>query len=1182
MPKNKKDRRNTKTALKPLSKKHKAIEGKLGGGLKTKLDTRLQSLDKPTTKQVESLLHFDRQSQGKTTEAQRLSVRAALSGYVARGGDIQAANRLKTAIATMTPAQLAKPQFTNLLQALQGDADLPLAELSKGLLDPTSPTSRSDFEQLKLLLTSLPADISKANTIELVDGNVTIGRDATGQLEIKNHGLLFATVTIPPSNKGLDKQAIDDLKNEFRTLAKESYSTQGLALDFMQFFRETNEKQRLAGAKELTMAEAFQQFTPDGSAASDKYKRGDCMCHAQKLKAIIENKKNPTNNQNLKVHVIGMNNQSLTKMADPAGSKEKVDITGVDQVTEGVTHTDLMVPYTDDKGNRKVLLLAPGAGSGDNYIREFDLDADGGILIGNRNDISPSGDQAFAMVRRVGSGPDPGMDADAVQKAQFQFRHNLQLLNSQPGLKEADKALMGIDLVGGTIYLNGNASKEYLKTQYKGTDLHILPAGKDPANLGSLSFNFKDAIAHPDDPVTIQVWNAANSTYESKQVTKLKSLTLFLRVMQQQFKQPNEWFDNAMALMTNHEKYTADILLPNLKLAAEMQALGKAAVKAVPYPNSPQAAYEKLMSEAGAAVRQADKATAKARYTEAIVLSDVVAADAVLEQLKALKPTALVKAQKIRRLAQQAINDGDSVKASNLLQGLTRTGLREIGMPIMVASPATLRALADFPTAGNEKMIKLILELDRRGRDSTNSLSPEVAGLIANVAKQSPQLAKRLARLAIDELNGQEKAGITDFMAKRAQYDSFMADLKSPLDASKLPTAATLGFDPKFHVPLAPAKYQEARTLALRLQAEGTLGKLSFDDASNTIHMGYTYQTFVDICGGLDPAYRADNTTSASTDGFNLKNLILGAITVTEPKDKKGLQLEKQFGNPAIHTERQQERFEAVRAMYDQYNDFDFAAYDRTYSPTVQTTLANDLQGKLAADQMTELLNQYDGFTISDDHGNAEMKQVLLDNLDHLAAQNVKVIGIEHLKDAEFSDMLREYYAQPDGTPMSEDLRAALRNFGKGFDGTALYGSGNTPPFFTRIVAKAKQLGIQIVPLDTENMNAPEDKVHSYEVRHGAMNMVGEKLLRAKLATLNPGEKYVLLAGAAHNNTHPGLTRGMPGFAQTLGIPAVQVIVDKDRADQPIPTGVGKVQVHLELDLEDKKARRPVTADAPQ
>jgi hypothetical protein len=251
--------------------------------------------------------------------------------------------------------------------------------------------------------------------------------------------------------------------------------------------------------------------------------------------------------------------------------------------------------------------------------------------------------------------------------------------------------------------------------------------------------------------------------------------------------------------------------------------------------------------------------------------------------------------------------------------------------------------------------------------------------------------------------------------------------------------------------------------------------------------------------------------------------------------------------------------------------------------PIIQKTLADNLRGKSAAAQMTELLNQYDGFTIGEHHDKAETKQVLLDNLEDLSRQGVKLLGIEHIRNGDFSKLLKEYYNQPPGTPMPKDLAVMLTALDKGITSSAtLYGQGIKPKFFTQIVEKARQLGIQIVPLDTDNNGTPTDAVHRPEIRVAAMNMVGEKLLHDQ-RQLNPGAKYVLLVDGAHNNTHAGLTRGMPGLAQALGIPAVRVIIDKDdRNGNPISTGVGQVQLHLELDLEDPKKRRPATAAAPK
>ena len=463
---------------------------------------------------------------------------------------------------------------------------------------------------------------------------------------------------------------------------------------------------------------------------------------------------------------------------------------------------------------------------------------------------------------------------------------------------------------------------------------------------------------------------------------------------------------------------------------------------------------------------------------------------------------------------------------------------------------------------------------------SKGPLSSEVTGLVANVAKHSPKLANRLHELALREIIGDAKPGITQFMATRAQSDQFMADHTSPLVLGRLPTAASLGLVPKFHIKLTNDQYKQVKELALRLQGDGVLSKLRFDNATKTVHMGYTYQTLSDICGGLNGDYRADGKTIPLMDGRALKGLLAKDDGKGMPR---GLQLDRQFGNPSYQAERQKTRFQAVYDMYDKYNDFDFPAYDIVYSDKIHNNLANTLQGKTETNQITDLLSLYDGFTISDEHGNAEMKQVLYDNLAHLAVQNVKVIGIEHLKEAEFGDLLREYYAQPSGTPMSKDLEAALNTLDIGYTGSGdvLYGKGKTPKSFRQIVEKAKQLNMQLVPLDTENNNPSADKIYGYEVRAGAMNMFGERQLRDALNKQPPGSKYVLLAGAAHNNTHVGLTQGMPGFAQMLEIPAVTVIIDKDADGKPILNSQGQEQLHLELDLEDKAKRRPATGDSP-
>jgi hypothetical protein len=1170
-----------------VTDKQPAIAEKLKPEVQAKLDQRLRSADKATADQIKDLLHFSRRSHGATTPAIRLSIRVALSAYLAHGGDIRAAEGLKAALQNKSDAEItamlnggdseskkhlketlpgrSDAEIAAMLNGLNQDKRLPLGMLSQGLLNQRSPTARRDFSQLRQVLTTFPPDPGRANSIELIDNNVTIGRDATGHLVIKNHALAFAQIGIPPSNRGLTRADVEALKQDFRTLANQKYSTQGVALDFMEFFRTENARRAAQGRPALTMAQAFAQFNPNGATASNKYSHGDCMCHAEKLKATIEGK-------GYQVQVIGMYNTTLTTMTDPSGGKEKVQIAGADQVTEGITHTDLMIPFTDDRGNRKVLILAPGAGPGDNYIREFALDASGGLVI-------PDDDHKFAQLRRVAAGPAIGMDATQLQRAQFKFRHNLQMKNSEPGLpKDADN-LVGIDMLAGTIYLNGRASKQFVAQHGS------LPGGVDPANVGSISFDFKDAFAHPFDRVTIQVWNNDANSYVPRQIMKIQSLHVFLRLVQRQFGQPDAWLQNTISLLAHRDEYNTEILLPSLNTGAQTHALAKSAFQARPHPNAPERAeYNRLLVQAGDAVQDADTATASACYAEAAVLADRVAADAIVRRLPP-GSAAQASAQASRQQAAQAIAAGDPATATRHLQTLTRDALVALGVgQAALLSASTVRALADFPIAENAATVNKIVAIDGFGRDPANSISNEVAGLVANIAKQSPNLADRLHALAVREQAGLERRGITEYMATRARFDQFMSDHTSPMASRPLPTAAALGFAPKYHITLPEGEYRAFADLARRLKDVGLLRLLSIDDAARTVHVGYTYQTLMDILLGATKRPQPPRAPDMNVvmDANNLRRLLANMDKLNNDP-QEGLFFEEQFGNPAHQAARQMTRFEAMYNMYVRYNDFDFAAYDLAYSDIVRAQLAQSLQGKMPDQQMTELLNRYRGFVIGDQHPEAEMKQALYDSLPHLAAQGVRVIGIEHLREAGLGDMLREYFAQPPGSPMRWELETALAAYDSGYDGAAiaLYGNNNTPRFFQQMIQRAKQLNIQVVPLDTDSNRASKDAVYDGETRFSAMNTVAENQLRAALATQPPDAKYVLLAGKRHNNTHPGLTRGAPGLAQVLGIPAVEVELDMDASNTAILLAPDKAKLHLVLDRENKANRRPATEEAP-
>jgi RTX toxin RtxA len=439
---------------------------------------------------------------------------------------------------------------------------------------------------------------------------------------------------------------------------------------------------------------------------------------------------------------------------------------------------------------------------------------------------------------------------------------------------------------------------------------------------------------------------------------------------------------------------------------------------------------------------------------------------------------------------------------------------------------------------------------------------------IAELAQHSPNLATKLGTLAHNEITTGAHPGLTNYMTERAIEDPFMHDHASHLDPATLPTTATLGFEPKFHVKLDAATFASVSSALGRLQADGVFTDMNLDAATNTIHCGYSYQALSDIGAGLDGNLRADGTTIPQADANTVKSAFRSAAyaklgPTADNALSLGLILEKSFGNPGKIAERQQTRYDAVLEMFTNYESFDYTAFDAGFTPGTMDRLDHAFTGQNDQQRITQLLTTegLDGFAIGEDHSDTSSKRFIFDNLANLYNSGVRVLAIEHLKDAEFQSLIDDYMATPSGTAMNADLVAALKTIDRGHAGSES---------LTGIVQKIHDdplcRGIRLIGADTENNNPSKDAVHKYEVRMGAMNTVAEKLLRAEL---QPGEKFVILAGAAHNNTHVGLTHGMPGFSQALGIAAIKVTAN----------GPG---FNMAIDREDLTKRTAATLARPQ
>ncbi len=461
-----------------------------------------------------------------------------------------------------------------------------------------------------------------------------------------------------------------------------------------------------------------------------------------------------------------------------------------------------------------------------------------------------------------------------------------------------------------------------------------------------------------------------------------------------------------------------------------------------------------------------------------------------------------------------------------------------------INDPAHLHFLS-MKTLANPAWAKEIAGLTRSG------INPIVVERIATLAETSPRLAVKLTELATQEKAGNVPPGASDYMTKVAINDPYMADLASGRDPARFPNREQLGFEPKFHFQLDSKTYNEVKEHLQYLQSKSIFQRMKMDDEAETIHSGYTYQAFEQILRGLP----RDQGEKAA----HIRTAFHKAAGISVFSKDKGLILEKAFGDPRWSAHRQDTRFQTVSGMYTDHAWHDYVPFDRCFfnaqPKAFQASLdkAPDTQTRIA-----RLLENVRGFAISENHSEIDAKQFLATQLDTLKNQGVRVIAIEHFKHSVFSDLLDGYFSSGGEDDMSAELQAALRGADR---------NPKAQAYFMEIVKKAKESGLRIVCADTENLRSSRDEVHGSELRVASMNHFAESAIRN---SLRPGEKFVILAGSAHNNTHRGLVDGVPGFSQLFMIPAVKIESQGDGGFKMKP------------DLEDRHKRSPATPEHPR
>lgn len=514
---------------KKLGGKSKKIRERLTDTLNARLTGRLSGMTREEQKAVKALLHFSKSQGSGLPRNVRMDIRTILAGFLAHGMGLGEAGELREILVRLPATRLAR-----IARNLVENEVSPVEVLSNCLLN-QSKVGPAQFQQYRRLIQSFPPDPTRAGMTEYVDGDVTLVRDNEGRIDVGFASAAF--VRIGPDNPypRLSEHQRDQIREAFDIFCSPRYSRMGLALDIMGAFQAENDRRRNAQPPEdpIPLREFVRNWVVDGQRMIERYGKSNCMAAGQAMLEYL-------NGIGIRAYPGGVYNASLVQQrhADNHSPSDAI------MKTMGITHIDVLIPYTTDSNEERVIVVIPGMGNHDleRYLRDL-----------------PIGDPGVGKRRVSVTIP---LNLSEIQKNQLGHLTNL-IANDRPWGEEGTVDLIvGIDLVEGTIGLNRAATARYREAH--GGDL-------DPENE-KLNFSYREAMAHPGDLVPIRVWDSDTNTYNDQQLTRFECLTLFLHTIKEQFHMPDEFVSNALALMSNEREYHSHVLWPSTRELNKMNS----------------------------------------------------------------------------------------------------------------------------------------------------------------------------------------------------------------------------------------------------------------------------------------------------------------------------------------------------------------------------------------------------------------------------------------------------------------------------------------------------------------------------------------------------------------------------------------------------------------------------------
>nr|WP_245834735.1 MARTX multifunctional-autoprocessing repeats-in-toxin holotoxin RtxA [Vibrio salilacus] len=410
--------------------------------------------------------------------------------------------------------------------------------------------------------------------------------------------------------------------------------------------------------------------------------------------------------------------------------------------------------------------------------------------------------------------------------------------------------------------------------------------------------------------------------------------------------------------------------------------------------------------------------------------------------------------------------------------------------------------LAEHPTSGRNQALAQLKEQVTSALFVGKMQAAQVG--IDAIAQTRPELATRIYMVAIEEANGKH-AGLTDMMVRWANEDPYLA----PKQGYKGETPSDLAFDAKYHVDLGD-HYTDFKQWLETSQSNGLLSKALLDEATQTVHLGYSYQELQDLTG----------VESVQMAFYFLKEAAKKADPVSG--DSAEMILLKKFADQSYLTQLNLDRMDQIEGIYRSSHETDVDAWDSRYSGVGYDELSNKLAEKNSIEeQLSVLLDERKGLLIGEVHGSdVNGLRFVNEQMDALKKQGISVIGLEHLRSDLAQSLIDSYLATG---VMSSELSAMLKT--KHLDVT--------------LFENARANGMRVVALDANSSARPnvQGTEHGLMYRAGAANNIAVEILQ----NLPDGEKFVAIYGKAHLQSHKGIEGFVPGITHRLDLPALKV-----------------------------------------